>query len=126
MMTLACAASSGETLEEQFEEAGQTISGTLADHVELGDQVKIFAFVFLAAVVGWVVMARRDRLAGADGTIRTIWSRGVALRSPTTTRSSGARTGRERSITASISAVWPSALRASTSAPARSNSSATR
>ena len=94
------AASSGETLEEQFEEAGQTISGTLADHVELGDQVKIFAFVFLAAVVAWVVMARRDRLASGDRPRRrgvvtalmvlALLTGGVATWSVTATGHSGA------------------------------------
>lgn len=53
------AASTGEALEEEFEDAGQTISGTLADHVEMGDRVKIFAFLFLLATLAWVVLARR-------------------------------------------------------------------
>lgn len=59
------AASSGEALEEQYEEAGQSITGTLADHVELGDRVKLFVLLFLAVMVAWVVLSRRLRQAAA-------------------------------------------------------------
>jgi hypothetical protein len=105
------AASTGEALEEEFEDAGQTISGTLADHIEMGDRVKIFAFLFLLATLAWVVVARRRRTSGssadtsADGTpaaagrgrhavtalmVLALVTGGVATWSVTTTGHSGA------------------------------------
>lgn len=81
------AASTGEALEEEFEDAGQTISGTLADHVEMGDRVKIVAFLFLLATLAWVVLARRRRTAdtsadtSADATAGTAGTPAAAGRS---------------------------------------------
>jgi hypothetical protein len=88
------AASSGEALEDQFRDAGQTIAGTLADHVEMGDNVKIFAFLFVAATVGWVVVTRRglgrSKHAAVILMVLALLTGGVATWSVVATGHSGA------------------------------------
>ena len=66
------AASSGEELEEQFESAGETISGTLRDHAELGENVQWIAGVFFVLVLAWVLFAAWRRRAGEDHAVAKV------------------------------------------------------
>ena len=61
------AADSGEELEEQLRGAGETISGTLRDHVELGDKVQGVVGLFFVITLVWIVVAwLRRRAASSD------------------------------------------------------------
>jgi len=66
------AASTGEALEENFLEAGQTISSTLRDHAESGDQLQWIVGVFFVAMVAWVAMSRRTDRPVAAETVESI------------------------------------------------------
>ncbi|MDO8391565.1 MAG: hypothetical protein Q7V57_13880 [Actinomycetota bacterium] len=60
------AANSGEAYEEKLEGTGQTISGTLEDHAEMGDTAQAFGAVFFALVLVWVLFAWWRRRAGDE------------------------------------------------------------
>lgn len=60
------AASSGESLEDDLRAAGETISGTLHDHVELGDTTQVIAGVFFVLTLLWVLFAWWRRRVGDD------------------------------------------------------------
>lgn len=65
------AASSGESLEESYEDAGQQISAALRDHAESGEQARLVVFVFLVLTVAWVaVVAWRRKVGEARATER--------------------------------------------------------
>ena len=53
------AASTGEALEDDFRESGQTISDTLRDHAEMGESARLFTALFFIAILAWVLVARR-------------------------------------------------------------------
>ncbi len=60
------AAQSGESLEESYEEAGQTISPTLHDHAELGERARLAAFVLLIVLAAWWAVLRWWRKVGDE------------------------------------------------------------
>ena len=60
------ASSSGESLEDRYVASGQTISGTLADHAEMGETAPWMAGLFFLAVTGWVIFCRWRQRAGDD------------------------------------------------------------
>lgn len=60
------AASTGEALEDQRREAGETIAGTLKDHVEMGDTAQWIVGVFFLLTLAWVLFAWWRRRAGDD------------------------------------------------------------
>ena len=66
------AAGSGEELEEQFESAGETISGTLHDHAEMGENVQWIAGLFFLLVLGWVLFAWWRRRAGEEQAVAKV------------------------------------------------------
>lgn len=66
------AASSGEALEEDFREAGQTISVRVSEHAELGETARLMSVVFLLAVLTWVLVARWVRRAGDERATATL------------------------------------------------------
>lgn len=74
------AASTGEELEEQFESSGQTISGTLADHTEMGESVRLIAGIFFLLTLGWVLFTWWRARAGEEAaTAKVRKPRTVAL-----------------------------------------------
>lgn len=60
------ASGSGEALEDDYREAGQTISATVRDHAELGETARLLSVLFLFAVLAWVVAVRWVRRAGDE------------------------------------------------------------
>jgi uncharacterized membrane protein len=54
------ASGSGEELEDRFRAAGETVSGTLRDHAEMGELVPWLALLFFVALLGWVLAIRKD------------------------------------------------------------------
>lgn len=60
------ASSSGEALEDDYREAGQTISTTVRDHAELGETARLLSVLFLLAVLAWMLVARWVRRAGDE------------------------------------------------------------
>lgn len=60
------AVGSGEELEESLRRAGETISGTLEDHVEMGESVQFFAGLFFVLVLAWVVFGWWRRRSGEE------------------------------------------------------------
>lgn len=60
------ASRSGETLEDEYRAAGETISTTLRDHAEAGERVPLLAGLFLLLLVVWVVFARWRSRAGDE------------------------------------------------------------
>lgn len=60
------AASSGESLEDSYEEAGQTISATLHDHAEMGERARLAAFVFFVVMVAWIAVVRWWKSVGDE------------------------------------------------------------
>ena len=60
------AASTGEELEDTFVSAGETISGTLRDHAEMGETVQVLVGVFFVLMLGWVLFAWWRRRVGED------------------------------------------------------------
>lgn len=58
------AAGSGEELEDSLRRAGETISGTLADHVEMGESVEFFAGLFFVLTLAWVLFGIWRRRKG--------------------------------------------------------------
>jgi uncharacterized membrane protein len=68
---------SGEALEDRYVRSGQTISGTLEDHVELGERVPVIAILFFVLMLLWVMFGRWRRGAevAADATTKkpTAW-----------------------------------------------------
>lgn len=66
------AAGSGEELEEQFESAGETISGTLEEHAEMGENVQWIAGLFFVLVLAWVLFAWWRRRAGEERAVAKV------------------------------------------------------
>jgi uncharacterized membrane protein len=66
MIGSALAANTGEQLQEQLLSRGQTPSAALDDHVELGNQVPIFAGIFFALMLAWVLFAWWRRRTGEE------------------------------------------------------------
>ena len=69
----AFAANTGEQLQEQLLSTGQTPSAALDDHVELGNQVPIYAGIFFLLMLAWVLFAwwrRRTGEAAATAKVR--------------------------------------------------------
>jgi hypothetical protein len=62
----AFAANTGEQLQEQLLSTGQTPSAALDDHVELGNQVPIYAGIFFFLMLAWVLFAWWRRRAGEE------------------------------------------------------------
>lgn len=60
------ASNSGESLEERYEASGQSISGTLADHAEMGETAPWIAGAFFVAVTAWVFFCRWRQRAGEE------------------------------------------------------------
>lgn len=99
------AASSGEALEEDFEETGMTITATLHDHAEMGEQARLFIGLFFVLTLAWVVFAwwrrrvgeeratavtRRPRLLGITFAVLSVVSGAAATVSVVATGHSGA------------------------------------
>lgn len=66
------AASSGEELEEVRRSAGETISATLRDHVEMGDTAEVLAGIFFLFVVAWFVVTRWSARVGEERAAKTL------------------------------------------------------
>ncbi len=66
------AAGTGEDLQEQFTNAGQTISPTLQRHVDMGDAAQSVVGVFFLMVLLWVGFAWWRRRAGEDTAIARV------------------------------------------------------
>lgn len=66
------AAGSGEELEESFRAAGETISGTLADHVEMGESVELLAGVFFVLLLVWVLFSAWRRRVGEERAVQKV------------------------------------------------------
>jgi uncharacterized membrane protein len=62
----AFAANTGEQLQEQLLSTGQTPSAALDDHVELGNQVPIYAGIFFLLTLSWVLFAWWRRRKGDE------------------------------------------------------------
>lgn len=60
------AANSGEELEESRRAAGETISGTLHDHAEMGDTVQVIAGIFFVLLLAWVLFNRWSSKVGDE------------------------------------------------------------
>jgi uncharacterized membrane protein len=60
------ASNSGESLEERYVASGQSISGTLADHAEMGETAPWIAGVFFVAVTAWVFFCWWRQRAGEE------------------------------------------------------------
>jgi uncharacterized membrane protein len=60
------AAGSGEELMDSRRRAGETISGTLEDHGEMGQSVEFFAGLFFLLTLMWVVFAWWRRRTGEE------------------------------------------------------------
>jgi len=57
------ATSSGESLEDSYAATGQTISTTIKDHAEMGDQARLAILAFFVVTLAWVVVTARRRRA---------------------------------------------------------------
>jgi uncharacterized membrane protein len=66
------AAGSGEELESSLRRAGETISGTLEDHAEMGDAVQFFAGLFFVLVLAWVVFSWWRNRVGDEQSTRVL------------------------------------------------------
>lgn len=60
------ASRTGESLEEQYESAGETLSSTLRDHAEAGERVPVLAGLFLLLLVVWGVFTWWRARAGDE------------------------------------------------------------
>ncbi|HAP74692.1 MAG TPA: hypothetical protein DCR14_01245 [Acidimicrobiaceae bacterium] len=60
------AASSGESLEDDYRESGMAISDTLRDHGEMGETVRLLALLFFVIVLGWMLFLRWRRKVGEE------------------------------------------------------------
>jgi len=87
------ASRSGESLEDEYRAAGETISTTLRDHAEAGERVPLLAGLFLLILLVWVLFdrwrarageatateeARRPKQVAAALAVLTVLSAGVA------------------------------------------------
>ena len=66
------AASSGESLEETYEASGQSLTATLEDHVEMGEQVRLFVGLFFLLALGWLLAARWVRTVGDERAVAAV------------------------------------------------------
>jgi len=66
------ASSSGEELEDSFRAAGETISGALHDHSEMGESVPWFALLFFVLLLAWVLFVRRGAGAARGRVVRAV------------------------------------------------------
>ena len=60
------AASSGESLEEAYEESGMAISDTLRDHGEMGETVRLLSLLFFVLVLAWMLVRRWRAKVGEE------------------------------------------------------------
>ncbi len=66
------AVGSGEELESSLRRAGETISGTLEDHVEMGESVQFFAGLFFVLTLMWVLFAWWRRRTGEEQAVKVL------------------------------------------------------
>jgi uncharacterized membrane protein len=66
------AVGSGEELQDNLRRTGQTISGTLEDHAEMGESVQFFAGLFFVLVLVWVVFAWWRRRTGEEQAVKVL------------------------------------------------------
>ena len=66
------AAGSGEELEDSFRAAGETISGALHDHAEMGESVELLAGLFFVLVLAWVLFAAWRRKVGEEHAVARV------------------------------------------------------
>lgn len=60
------ASRSGEALEERFEASGQTVSGTLERHAEMGESAPLVVIAFVVVLLAWTLFAAWRRRVGEE------------------------------------------------------------
>lgn len=66
------ASSSGEELEDRFRSAGETISGALHDHAEMGESVPWFALLFFVLLLAWVLFVHKGAGVAREKLVRSV------------------------------------------------------